>query len=378
MDILQGLNQAQQQAVTTTEGYIRVAAGAGTGKTRALTRRYAYLAEVMGIPTEHILCVTFTNKAANEMKQRVRSMIGEEDTGYICTFHSLGLQILKEDIHTIGWPSNFMVLDSEDKESLLKSVFADMDMTIREMTLKRAADLTDDMKWDLLYVSLLEEEGSRTLLKRMAEEPDRKRQMFYRYLYEQKKIFALDFEDLVDMAVSLLQRSESLRRKWQDRFEYVLVDEFQDIDGKQYELAHILSQKWGNLFVVGDPDQTIYTWRGADVQYILGFPKRYPEAKTIYLNENYRSTPQILALSNALIAKNAMRLERNLYTNRPEGPKPRYFTGRMPRRRRPLLPEILPPGSGRVCPALPLRCCTVPITYPEVWKMLCSKPGSPM
>ena len=145
MDILQGLNQAQQQAVTTTEGYIRVAAGAGTGKTRALTRRYAYLVEVMGIPTEHILCVTFTNKAANEMKQRVRSMIGEEDTGYICTFHSLGLQILKEDIHTIGWPSNFMVLDSEDKESLLKSVFADMDMTIREMTLKRAADLTDDI-----------------------------------------------------------------------------------------------------------------------------------------------------------------------------------------------------------------------------------------
>lgn len=328
MDILQGLNQAQQQAVTTTEGYIRVAAGAGTGKTRALTRRYAYLAEAMGIPTEHILCVTFTNKAANEMKQRVRSMIGEEDTGYICTFHSLGLQILKEDIHTIGWPSNFMVLDSEDKESLLKSVFADMDMTIREMTLKRAADLTDDMKWDLLYVSLLEEEGSRTLLKRMAEEPDRKRQMFYRYLYEQKKIFALDFEDLVDMAVSLLQRNESLRRKWQDRFEYVLVDEFQDIDGKQYELAHILSQKWGNLFVVGDPDQTIYTWRGADVQYILDFPKRYPEAKTIYLNENYRSTPQILALSNALIAKNAMRLERNLYTNRPEGPKPRYFHGK--------------------------------------------------
>lgn len=325
MDILQGLNEEQQQAVTTTEGYIRVAAGAGTGKTRTLTRRYAYLVQDMGIPASHILCVTFTNKAANEMKQRVRSLIGDEDTGYICTFHSLGLRILKEDIHTLGWPENFMVLDTEDKESLLKSVFSDMGMTVKEMTLKRAADLTDDMKWNLLYVSLLAEEGSRELLSKIETETDRKKQLFYRYLYEQKKIFALDFEDLVDMAVSLLQRNEAVRRKWQDRFEYILIDEFQDIDGKQYELGHILSRGFENLFVVGDPDQTIYTWRGADVRYILDFPQKFTAAQTILLNENYRSTPEILALANTLIGHNKQRLERNLYTRLPHGEKPRYF-----------------------------------------------------
>lgn len=325
MDVLQGLNEAQVQAVTATEGYIRVAAGAGTGKTRTLTRRYAYLVQDMGIPSSHILCVTFTNKAANEMKQRVRTMIGDEDTGYICTFHSLGLRILKEDIHTLGWPENFMVLDTEDKESLLKNVFSDMGMTLQEMTLKRAADLTDDMKWNLLYVSLLEEENSAALLQHIETETDRKKQMFYRYLYEQRKIFALDFEDLVDMSVSLLKRNEAVRKKWQDRFEYILIDEFQDIDGKQYELGHLLSRGFENLFVVGDPDQTIYTWRGADVRFILDFPQRYPQAETILLNENYRSTPEILRLANELISRNKQRLERNLFTRLPEGGKPRYF-----------------------------------------------------
>lgn len=328
MDILQGLNEGQRQAVTATEGYIRVAAGAGTGKTRTLTRRYAYLVQDMGIPASHILCVTFTNKAANEMKQRVRSMIGDEDTGYICTFHSLGLRILKEDIHTLGWPENFMVLDTEDKENLLKSVFADMHMTAHEMTLKQAADMTDDMKWSLLYVNHLIEEGDTGLLQQIDKETSRKKQLFYRYLYEQKKIFALDFEDLVDMAVALLQRSEALRKKWQDRFEYILIDEFQDIDGKQYELGHILSRGFENLFVVGDPDQTIYTWRGADVRYILDFAQKYPNAQTILLNENYRSTPQILTLANGLIAHNKQRLERNLYTHLADGSKPRYFHAR--------------------------------------------------
>lgn len=175
MDVLQGLNEAQRQAVTATEGYIRVAAGAGTGKTRTLTRRYAYLVQDMGIPASHILCVTFTNKAANEMKQRVRTMIGDEDTGYICTFHSLGLRILKEDINTLGWPENFMVLDTEDKESLLKNVFSDMGMTLQEMTLKRAADLTDDMKWSLLYVNHLIEEGDSGLLQQIDKETSRKK-----------------------------------------------------------------------------------------------------------------------------------------------------------------------------------------------------------
>ena len=195
MDSLAGLNEAQRRAVEATEGYIRVVAGAGTGKTRTLTRRYGYLVEAGGVSPGHILAVTFTNKAANEMKQRVRHMVGDGDTGYICTFHALGLMILKEDLHTLGWPQNFLVLDEEDKNSLLRTVFEDMGMTLKEMSLHKAADLTDDMKWDLAYVPLLTGESDGPLLDLIDREQNRRRQMFYRYLYEQRKIYALDFED---------------------------------------------------------------------------------------------------------------------------------------------------------------------------------------
>ena len=325
MDSLAGLNEAQRRAVTTTEGYVRVVAGAGTGKTRTLTRRYGYLVEAGGVSPGHILAVTFTNKAANEMKQRVRSMVGDGDTGYICTFHALGLMILKEDLHTLGWPQNFLVLDEEDKNSLLRTVFEDMGMTLKEMSLHKAADLTDDMKWDLAYVPLLTGESDAPLLELIDREQNRRKQMFYRYLYEQRKIYALDFEDLVDLAVALLRQNQEVREKWARRFEYVMVDEFQDIDGKQYELADMLSSCHKNLFVVGDPDQTIYTWRGADVHFILDFPNRYPGCETVVLTENYRSTPQILAAANALIEKNQQRVERQLHAVNGPGPVPPYY-----------------------------------------------------
>lgn len=325
MDSLAGLNEGQLQAVQATEGYIRVVAGAGTGKTRTLTRRYGYLVEAGGVSPGHILAVTFTNKAANEMKQRVRSMVGDGDTGYICTFHALGLMILKEDLHTLGWPQNFLVLDEEDKNSLLRTVFEDMGMTLKEMSLRKAADLTDDMKWDLAYVPLLTGESDEPLLELIDREQNRRKQMFYRYLYEQRKIYALDFEDLVDMAVSLLRQNKEVREKWARRFEYVMVDEFQDIDGKQYELCDMLASCHKNLFVVGDPDQTIYTWRGADVHYILDFPNKYPDAQTIVLTENYRSTSEILAAANALIEKNQQRVERRLHAVNGPGPVPPYY-----------------------------------------------------
>lgn len=319
------LNEAQQTAVETTEGPVRLIAGAGTGKTRTLTSRYVYITETLGIPPENILCVTFTNRAAGEMRQRVRSMIGEKDTSNICTFHSLGLKILKEDITALNWPLGFTVLDSEDKTALLSSVFADMNMTLREMTLKRAADITENKKIDLLYIDLLMGATPETLREKIAREPNRTMEMFYRYLYEQKKIYALDFEDLVDAACALLLRNEQVRKKWQDRFEYILVDEFQDIDKMQYLLMDILSKGTGNLFVVGDPDQTIYTWRGADVHFILDFPEKYPSTETLLLEDNYRSTPEILSLSNTLISRNKQRVERNLKSTLPKGEKPVYF-----------------------------------------------------
>ena len=319
------LNASQQRAAEETEGPVRLVAGAGTGKTRTLTARYVYITETLGIPPENILCVTFTNRAANEMRQRVRALIGEKDTGYICTFHSLGLQILKEDITALNWPSAFTVLDSEDKSALLSTVFSDMHMTLKEMTLKHAADITEDMKIDMQYIDLLMGTKPEELREKIARETDRVREMFLRYLYEQKKVYGLDFEDLVDAACALLLRNEAARKKWQDRFEYILVDEFQDIDKMQYLLMDILAKGSGNLFVVGDPDQTIYTWRGADVHYILDFPQKYPGAKTLLLEENYRSTPEILRLSNTLIAKNRQRVERNLRSLLPEGEIPLYF-----------------------------------------------------
>lgn len=319
------LNDEQRLAVETTEGPVRVVAGAGTGKTRTLTGRYVYLCEELGIPAGNILCVTFTNRAAGEMKKRVRELIGEKDTGYICTFHSLGLQILKEDITALNWPAGFTVLDAEDKEALLSTVFSDMNITMKEMTLKWAAGYTEDKKIDMKYVDWLMGNSIDALREKMVSEPDRKLQMFYRYLYEQRKIYALDFEDLVDAACALLLRNEAVRKKWQERFEYILVDEFQDIDRMQYLLMDILSKGSGNLFVVGDPDQTIYTWRGADVHYILDFPEKYKGAETLLLEENYRSTPEILKLSNTLIEKNKQRVKRNLKPFLPSGGKPKYY-----------------------------------------------------
>lgn len=319
------LNEKQKIAAETTEGPVRLVAGAGTGKTKTLTSRYVYITETLGIPPENILCVTFTNRAANEMRRRVRSVVGEKDTSNICTFHSLGMKILKEDITALNWPLNFTVLDSEDKSALLSSVFADMNMTLREMTVKRAADITEMKKVDLLYIDLLMGATPEALRDKIAREPNRVTEMFYRYLYEQKKVYALDFEDLVDAACALLLRNEQVRKKWQDRFEYILVDEFQDIDKMQYLLMDILSKGTGNLFVVGDPDQTIYTWRGADVHFILDFPEKYPGTATLLLEENYRSTPQILSLANTLIAKNKQRVERNLKSSLPAGEKPLYF-----------------------------------------------------
>ena len=180
MDSLQGLNEAQRQAVQATEGYIRVVAGAGTGKTRTLTRRYGYLVEAGGVSPGHILAVTFTNKAANEMKQRVRSMVGDGDTGYICTFHALGLMILKEDLHTLGWPRNFLVLDEEDKNSLLRTVFEDMGMTLKEMSLHKArpAQAHDDAFQVLLRHALPPGDhvqghvGPRAVLSKVQHDPE--------------------------------------------------------------------------------------------------------------------------------------------------------------------------------------------------------------
>ena len=325
MEYLRELNPQQQEAATTTEGYVRVVAGAGSGKTKTLTARYLYLVEELGISTANILCVTFTNKAAAEMKKRIRRQLPDQDLGRITTFHGFCVGLLKEDCHVVQYPSTFIVLDEEDKEAMLRTVFEDLGVTSRDMTIKEAVDYIGWRKGGRGYVKTLIDMDQSRLQHLQETATTLKDKVMYRYFYEQRKCYGLDFDDLVYFSLYILQHDRFVCEKWQHRLEYIMVDEFQDIDKDQYELADILSGFHRNLFVVGDPDQTIYTWRGADVKFILEFDSRHEKVKTIYLNTNYRSVPQILAASNALISKNSERLEKQLTPVRPDSRKPLYF-----------------------------------------------------
>ena len=325
MDYLQQLNPEQREAATTTEGYIRVVAGAGSGKTKTLAARYLYLVDALGISTANILCVTFTNKAAAEMKKRIRAQLPDQDLARITTFHGFCVGLLKEDCHVVGYPKSFLILDEEDKKAMLSVVFEDLGITGRDITIQEAVDHIGWRKGGRGYVKTLIHANMEELLDLVKSASTLKDKILYRYFYEQRKCFALDFDDLVYFAIYILEHSREAREKWQQRLEYIMVDEFQDIDKDQYSLTDILSGYHHNLFVVGDPDQTIYTWRGADVKFILEFPTRHPGAKTIYLNRNYRSAPQILAASNALIDKNRERLKKELIPVRADNRKPLYF-----------------------------------------------------
>lgn len=324
MEYLNELNESQHKAATTTEGYIRVVAGAGSGKTKTLTARYMFLVEQLGISTANILCVTFTNKAAAEMKKRIRRQLPDQDLGRITTFHGFCVGLLKEDCHVVEYPSSFIVLDEEDKESILRNVFEDLGIRGKELTIREAVDHIGWRKGGRGYVKTLI--GSPSALLELSENATTlKDKVMYRYFYEQRKCYGLDFDDLVYFVLYIFRHDRSVMEKWQKRMEYVMVDEFQDIDKDQYELADILSGYHKNLFVVGDPDQTIYTWRGADVKFILEFDSRHDQVETIFLNTNYRSIPQILEASNALIEKNRDRLEKKLTPFRNAGKKPLYF-----------------------------------------------------
>ncbi len=327
MDYLKDLNSEQREAAVATEGFIRVVAGAGSGKTKTLAARYMYLVEQLGISTANILCVTFTNKAAVEMKKRIRRQLQDQDLGRITTFHGFCVSLLKEDCHVVQYPTTFIVLDEEDKESILRQVFADLGITSRDLTIKEAADHIGWRKGGRGYVKTLigDIQKLRNLSDAAATLKDK---VLYRYFYEQRKCYGLDFDDLVYFTLYILEQDMQTRKKWQSRLEYIMVDEFQDIDKDQYALADILSGYHKNLFVVGDPDQTIYTWRGADVKFILEFDSCHENVKTIYLNTNYRSVPQILTASNALIDKNRDRMKKQLAAVRAPSRKPLYFHGK--------------------------------------------------
>ena len=308
------LNAAQLEAVTATEGYVRVIAGAGTGKTRALTERFAYLVNDLGIMPGNILCVTFTNKAANEMRHRIRALTGDNDTGFISTFHGFCVSVLQEDSHAVQYPKSFLVLDNADIDQMLQTIYDERGLTLRDMTFGRARDTIEIMKLkerpdyyhDLLAMPLA------SLREKYEQATDVRDIIFYGYLYQEKKCFAFDYNDLIVVVLYIFGQHPDIRLKWQKRLEYVMVDEFQDIDKLQYELMNVLAGYHKNLFVVGDPDQTIYTWRGADVRFLLDFNKAFPDTRTIMMLENYRSTPEVIAVANSLIEKNRQRIPKDL------------------------------------------------------------------
>ena len=315
------LNPAQLEAVTSTEGFVRVIAGAGSGKTRALTKRFAYLVNEMGILPGNILCVTFTNKAANEMRQRIHNLTGDHDTGYINTFHGFCVSVLQEDSHAVQYPRSFLVLDNADIDSMLKIIYAERGLTLRDMTFSAARDMIEIQKLfkkpeyylDMITMSL------DTLREKYLQASTTDDVIFYGYLYQEKKCFGLDYNDLIKFTLYIFEQNPEIRTKWQQRLEYIMIDEFQDIDLLQVRLMEALCGWHKNLFIVGDPDQTVYTWRGADVKYLLDFDKQYPTTKTILMMQNYRSTPQILAAANSLIARNRNRIKKDLIPVLPDG-----------------------------------------------------------
>lgn len=321
MDILDRLNRSQTEAVTATEGYIRVIAGAGSGKTRALSHRFAFLVNEIGILPGNILCVTFTNKSANEMRQRIHNLTGDNDTGYINTFHGFCVSVLQEESYAVQYPKSFLVLDNSDIDSMLKIIYEERGLTLRNMTFSSARDMIEIRKLykepeyyqDMITMSIDQ------IYEKYMQVTETSEIIFYGYLYQEKKCFGLDYNDLIKFTLYIFENNEEIKQKWQKRLEYIMIDEFQDIDDLQYRLMCVLCGYHKNLFIVGDPDQTIYTWRGANVKYLLDFHRNFPDVQTIMMMENYRSTPEILRAANSLISKNLLRMKKNLIPTLPSG-----------------------------------------------------------
>ena len=337
---MQVLNRDQEQAVKTTEGFIRVISGAGSGKTRIITNRYVYLVNDLGVANGNILCTTFTNNAAKEMKQRIDKLIKDKDVGYICTFHSLSAKALREDIHCVGIVPNFSIMDTEDQSLIFKKIYKKLGITNREYhyedmkanisITKSKQELITNSDETINYIECLAENSNKKPFDAPSLEIEKK--FFNEYIEEQRKGSMLDYNDLINIFLYILVKYEDKRLKWQQRFQYIMCDEFNDIDYKQYQMLKILSQYHKNLMIVGDPDQTIYSWRGSDVNYIINFANEFAGTQDIVVNTNYRSVPSILNVANSLIQHNQNRIDKDLIPFRQGGNKVIYNTLRNPRK----------------------------------------------
>ncbi len=309
------LNQNQQQAVVHEKGPMLVLAGAGSGKTSVLTNRIAYLIE-QGISPANILAITFTNKAAREMKERVTKLIGP-DARYIqiSTFHSFGLKILKENYEFLGYEKNFIILDSDDTLTVVKKLMKDLNMNPKYYNARELRSKISSAKNELI-----------TPEKFKKQEFDEKVVTLYKKYCEKLKAGnSVDFDDLLILPIKLFEISPSILNSYQERYQYILIDEYQDTNEAQYVFSKMLSKKYRNIFVVGDNDQAIYAFRGANYKNILNFEKDYPDCKTILLEENYRSTKTILNAANSVIKHNKLRKDKNLWSNNEEGDKIKYI-----------------------------------------------------
>ncbi len=317
MNFMSGLNDKQKEAVTATEGYLRVIAGAGSGKTKLLVSRYAYLVTEYGIDTANILCVTFTNKAAGEMKRRIRALIGEEyDTSLICTYHGFCVKALREDIEKVFFPSEFQIIDRTQQKAILADIYQKYELKLDHGSFEKVLRQLGRFKDDTTYVARMKLTEKCQILPEISSLDDR---ILEEFLQKQKQLYALDFDDLMYFTLYIFENCPDVLEKWQDRLNYIQVDEFQDSSSTEMKLINYLCKKYTNLMIVGDPDQNIYEWRGSDVKLLVDFDKSHAPTNTVFLNQNYRSTPEILRCANTLIEKNEYRLKKDLFTENPNG-----------------------------------------------------------
>ena len=318
--LLTGLNKEQQQAVQHTEGPLLILAGAGSGKTKVLTVRVAYLL-AQGVNPYEILAITFTNKAAKEMKSRVEGLVGDvANRIWLSTFHSFCAKFLRFEIDSfLGYNSNFTIYDTSDSQAVIKAALKALNLDDKYYPVGAMIAAISDAKNQLLFASDFRKQARDFYQQKVAD-------VYEYYERELRKNNALDFDDLLLVAVKLLQSNAAVLDKYSHRFRYVMIDEYQDTNHAQYLLAKLLASHWKNIAVVGDADQSIYAWRGADIQNILDFEKDYPNCTSIKLEQNYRSTKIILDAANAVIDNNEGRPEKNLWTDKTEGAKIQHFT----------------------------------------------------
>lgn len=319
MTNIQQLNEKQREAVLTTEGPLLISAGAGSGKTRVLTHRIAYLIEQKNVNPWNILAITFTNKAAAEMRERVQKLVGPEaDSIWVSTFHSMCARILRREAEAAGYEKNFTIIDQGEQQTLMKQVLKELNLDSNQFSYKDMLAVVDDAKNNSKSPAQFEQEAEGYLGEIQAK----------CYTFYQKKLKtanAMDFNDLLLVTVKLLEENEAVRLFYQHKFQYIHVDEYQDTNMTQYRLVQLLAGLLKNICVVGDADQSIYGWRGANMENILNFEKDYPNASTILLEQNYRSTQNILKAANSVIMNNQNRLDKALWSDNQAGEKIRFY-----------------------------------------------------